>query len=323
MYKKILPLYNITRVFFLCSGIICLALIPFFWGAVHFLDYIAFENFIVRLTTAKFVGYPIPEFLGSGIQDSLQDNISKCKKVFIGILSFYGLFLISLSYIKSSAVRWKALSLSLGIPFLLSLLGLWIKFISDDHIVGPFEKHQLFQFTYILIIATSICFFIALRKPKVKRKKRGGIPAPRETTLTQVEESQVEPPSAESMLKDNNESSNVVTPEQGQDSEQPLVTPDNDVKTENAPTSLTDAEDNLERESTSSENVQDEESSNDSSMQLEANPEEEVAEDILPPTDSGISLDDTNSLEEPPPVDSSKNPTPTAKDNAELPAENS
>jgi len=323
LYKKILPLYNITRVFFLCSGIICLALIPFFWGAVHFLDYIAFENFIVRLTTAKFVGYPIPEFLGSGIQDSLQDNISKCKKVFIGILSFYGLFLISLSYIKSSAVRWKALSLSLGIPFLLSLLGLWIKFISDDHIVGPFEKHQLFQFTYILIIATSICFFIALRKPKVKRKKRGGIPAPRETTLTQVEESQVEPPSAESMLKDNNESSNVVTPEQGQDSEQPLVTPDNDVKTENAPTSLTDAEDNLERESTSSENVQDEESSNDSSMQLEANPEEEVAEDILPPTDSGISLDDTNSLEEPPPVDSSKNPTPTAKDNAELPAENS
>jgi len=318
-----LPLYNITRVFFLCSGIICLALIPFFWGAVHFLDYIAFENFIVRLTTAKFVGYPIPEFLGSGIQDSLQDNISKCKKVFIGILSFYGLFLISLSYIKSSAVRWKALSLSLGIPFLLSLLGLWIKFISDDHIVGPFEKHQLFQFTYILIIATSICFFIALRKPKVKRKKRGGIPAPRETTLTQVEESQVEPPSAESILKDNNESSNVVTPEQGQDSEQPLVTPDNDVKTENAPTSLTDAEDNLERESTSSENVQDEESSNDSSMQLEANPEEEVAEDILPPTDSGISLDDTNSLEEPPPVDSSKNPTPTAKDNAELPAENS
>ena len=316
-------MYNITRVFFLCSGIICLALIPFFWGAVHFLDYIAFENFIVRLTTAKFVGYPIPEFLGSGIQDSLQDNISKCKKVFIGILSFYGLFLISLSYIKSSAVRWKALSLSLGIPFLLSLLGLWIKFISDDHIVGPFEKHQLFQFTYILIIATSICFFIALRKPKVKRKKRGGIPAPRETTLTQVEESQVEPPSAESILKDNNKSSNVVTPEQGQDSEQPLVTPDNDVKTENAPTSLTDAEDNLERESTSSENVQDEESSNDSSMQLEANPEEEVAEDILPPTDSGISLDDTNSLEEPPPVDSSKNPTPTAKDNAELPAENS
>ena len=318
-----MPLYNITRVFFLCSGIICLALIPFFWGAVHFLDYIAFENFIVRLTTAKFVGYPIPEFLGSGIQDSLQDNISKCKKVFIGILSFYGLFLISLSYIKSSAVRWKALSLSLGIPFLLSLLGLWIKFISDDHIVGPFEKHQLFQFTYILIIATSICFFIALRKPKVKRRKRGGIPAPRDTTLTQVEGSQIETPSAEPMLKDNNESSDLVTPEQGQDSEQPLVTPDNDVKTENAPTSLTDAEDNLERESTSSENVQDEESSNDSSMQLEANPEEEVAEDILPPTDSGISLDDTNSLEEPPPVDSSKNPTPTAKDNAELPAENS
>ena len=316
-------MYNITRVFFLCSGIICLALIPFFWGAVHFLDYIAFENFIVRLTTAKFVGYPIPEFLGSGIQDSLQDNISKCKKVFIGILSFYGLFLISLSYIKSSAVRWKALSLSLGIPFLLSLLGLWIKFISDDHIVGPFEKHQLFQFTYILIIATSICFFIALRKPKVKRKKRGGIPAPRETTLTQVEESQVEPPSAESMLKDNNESSNVVTPEQGQDSEQPLVTPDNDLMAENASTSLTSEEDNLERESTSSENVQDEESSNNSSMQLEANPEEEVAEDILPPTDSGISLDETNSLEEPPPVDSSKNPTPTAKDNAELPAENS
>jgi hypothetical protein len=268
------------------------------------------------------VGYPIPEFLGSGTQDSLQDNISQCKKVFIGILSFYGLLLISLSYIKSSALRWKGLSLSLGIPFLLSLLGLWIKFISDDHIVGPFEKHQLFQFTYILIIATSICFFIAMRKPKVKRKKRGGIPAPRSTTLTQVEGSQIEPPSAESMLKENNESSDVVIPEQDQDSEQPLVTPDNDVKAEKPPTSLTDSEDKIESEDTSLKNVQDQEDSNDSSMQLEANSEEEVAQDILPPIDSGISLDDTSTMEEPPIV-SSKNPPPTAKDNAELPAENS
>ena len=290
-------------------------------GAVHFFDYIAFENFIVRLTTTKFVGYPIPELFGSGTQDSLQDNISKFENVFVGILSFYGLFLISLSYIKTPALRWKSLSLSLGIPFLLSLLGLWIKFIRDDHIIGPFEKHQLFQFTYILIIATSICFFIALRKPKVKRRKRGGIPAPRDTKLTQVEGSQTVTPSAESMLKDNNESSDVVTSEQGQDSEQPLVTPDNDLNAENASTSLTSEEDNLERESTSSENAQDEESGNDSSMQREANSEEEVAEDILPPIDSGISLDDTSSLEEPP-VDLHKNPTPTGKSNPEAPAVN-
>jgi hypothetical protein len=316
-----LPLYNITRVFFLCSGIICLAFIPFFLGAVHFFDYIAFENFIVRLTTTKFVGYPIPELFGSGTQDSLHDNISKFENVFVGILSFYGLFLISLSYIKTPALRWKSLSLSLGIPFLLSLLGLWIKFIRDDHIIGPFEKHQLFQFTYILIIATSICFFIALRKPKVKRRKRGGIPAPRDTKLTQVEGSQTVTPSAESMLKDNNESSDVVTSEQGQDSEQPLVTPDNDLNAENASTSLTSEEDNLERESTSSENVQDEESSNDSSMQREANSEEEVAQDILPPIDSGISLDDTSSPEEPP-IDLSENPTPTGKSNPEAPAVN-
>lgn len=290
-------------------------------GAVHFFDYIAFENFIVRLTTTKFVGYPIPELFGSGTQDSLQDNISKFENVFVGILSFYGLFLISLSYIKTPALRWKSLSLSLGIPFLLSLLGLWIKFIRDDHIIGPFEKHQLFQFTYILIIATSICFFIALRKPKVKRRKRGGIPAPRDTKLTQVEGSQTVTPSAESMLKDNNESSDVVTSEQGQDSEQPLVTPDNDLNAENASTSLTSEEDNLERESTSSENAQYEESGNDSSMQREANSEEEVAEDILPPIDSGISLDDTSSLEEPP-VDLHKNPTPTGKSNPEAPAVN-
>ena len=290
-------------------------------GAVHFFDYIAFENFIVRLTTTKFVGYPIPELFGSGTQDSLQDNISKFENVFVGILSFYGLFLISLSYIKTPALRWKSLSLSLGIPILLSLLGLWIKFIRDDHIIGPFEKHQLFQFTYILIIATSICFFIALRKPKVKRRKRAGIPAPRDTKLTQVEGSQTVTPSAESMLKDNNESSDVVTSEQGQDSEQPLVTPDNDLNAENASTSLTSEEDNLERESTSSENAQDEESGNDSSMQREANSEEEVAEDILPPIDSGISLDDTSSLEEPP-IDLHKNPTPTGKSNPEAPAVN-
>lgn len=313
-------MYNLSRVFFLSFGLICLALVPFFWGAVHFFDYIAFENFIVHLTMSKFVGYPIPEFLGSGPQDSLQENISKFENFFIGILSFYGLFLISLSYVKTPALRWKSLSLALGIPFLLSLLGLWMKFIQDDHIIGPFEKHQLFQFTYILIIITSICFFIGLRKPKVRRRIKRDYPKNRNAGPTQAVGTQTEIPSAESMLKDTNESPDEVAPEQ--DSEQPgPTTPDNDLTAENPPAALANEEDNIESEATSSDNVQDEESSNDSSMQLEANAEEEVTEDTLPPIDSGMSLDDASSLEEPP-VDVSKDSAPTDKSILEAPAVN-
>ena len=49
--------------------------------------------------------------------------------------------------------------------------------------------------------------------------------------------------------------------------------------------------------------------------------EEEVAQDILPPVDSGISLDDTSTPEEPP-IDLSENPNPTGKSNPEAPAVN-
>ena len=313
-------MYNLSRVFFLSFGLICLALVPFFLGAVHFFDYIAFENFIVHLTMSKFVGYPIPEFLGSGPQDSLQENISKFENFFIGILSFYGLFLISLSYVKTPALRWKSLSLALGIPFLLSLLGLWMKFIQDDHIIGPFEKHQLFQFTYILIIITSICFFIGLRKPKVRRRIKRDYPQNRNAGPTQAVGTQTEIPSAESMLKDTNESPDEVAPEQDSEQLSP-TTPDNDLTAENPPAALANEEDNIESEATSSDNVQDEESSNDSSMQLEANAEEEVTEGILPPIDSGMSLDDASSLEEPP-VDVSKDSAPTDKSNLEAPSVN-
>jgi len=198
--------YNLNRVFFLSSGIFCLILIPFFWGAVHFLDYIAFENFIVQLTSSKFVGYPIPELVGSSNQIPLEENVSRFKNVFVSLLSFYGTFLISISYVTSSAKRWKLFSLSLGFPLLIILFGLWIKFINDDHIIGTFEKQQLFQFTYILIIATTCCFFIGLRKPKSKKhKKVQSTPQKKIENLSPASVGKTDPPSTDTTLNDNNE----------------------------------------------------------------------------------------------------------------------
>ena len=204
LYKEELPVYNLNRVFLLSFGIICLILIPFFWGAVHFLDYIAFENFIVRLTSSKFVGYPIPELVGSSNQVPLQENISHFKNIFVSLLSFYGIFLISISYVPTSGKRWKLFSLSLGFPLLFILFGLWLKFINDDHIIGTFEKQQLFQFTYILIIATTCCFFIGFRKPRIKkRKKAQAKPYITIDKVSPAEKSQIVPPSTDVTLNDN------------------------------------------------------------------------------------------------------------------------
>ena len=144
-------MYSLNRVFFLTLGIVFLALIPLFLGAIY-LDYIALENFIVRLSLTKLVGYPIPELLGANTGDPIQLQISLLKKIFVGLLTFYGFLLIILSYLDRSSKRWKWLFRFLGVPLFISLFGFWFKFNNDDHVIGVYEKGATFLFFIVSLI---------------------------------------------------------------------------------------------------------------------------------------------------------------------------
>ena len=164
-------MFSLTRVFFLSFGILSVMLIPFFWWAIKY-DYIALENFIIHLSMSELVGYPIPELLGASKEQTLPQRISLLENLFGIVLFCYGIFFISISFFQSDAKRWKWVFLSVGIPSFIVLVLFWLKFNQDDHIVGGFEKRQLFEFTFSLIIVTSICTFFGLKKPRVKKRKK-------------------------------------------------------------------------------------------------------------------------------------------------------
>ncbi len=175
-------------------------MIPFFLGVIHY-DYVAFENFIVRLSYTKLVGYPLPELLGVRDSASVQETVSQMKRIFGVALSIYGLLLIGLSYLSGSFKRWKYFLLSIGIPLFILLLAFWVKFNADDHIVALSEKKQLFQITFLLIIICSVCLYVGLKKPKPKKRKRSkGLPAGSPQSNLAEFTTRAEPPDTASML---------------------------------------------------------------------------------------------------------------------------
>ena len=179
-------------------------LIPFFIWAIHY-DYVALENFIVRLSLSELVGYPIPELFGSQETETMPDKISRMENIFVATLSFYGCLLIGLSFLKVDGKRWKFLFLSIGVPLFLILLGFWIKFNSDEHIVGVVEKEQLFQFSFSLILGSTIFIYLGL-KPTAS--------------------AQAVPPSTESILKED-----AVVPEENTTGENEKSSEDENLET--------------------------------------------------------------------------------------------
>ena len=175
-------------------------LIPFFLWAIHY-DYVALENFIVRLSLSELVGYPIPELFGSHESETMPEKISRMENIFVATLSFYGCLLIGLSFLKVDGKRWKFLFLSIGVPLFLILLGFWIKFNNDEHIVGVVEKEQLFQFSFSLILGSTIFIYLGLKKPKVKKQKNPAQPKVSKVALEPTASAQAIPPSTESILK--------------------------------------------------------------------------------------------------------------------------
>ena len=200
-------------------------LIPFFLWAIHY-DYVALENFIVRLSLSELVGYPIPELFGSQETETMPEKISRMENIFVATLSFYGCLLIGLSFLKEDGKRWKFLFLSIGVPLFLILLGFWIKFNNDEHIVGVVEKEQLFQFSFSLILGSTIFIYLGLKKPKIKKRKNPSKPRVSKVSLEPTASVQAVPPSTESILKED-----AVVPEENTNGENEKSSEDENLET--------------------------------------------------------------------------------------------
>lgn len=158
---------SFSRVLFLTLGSVCLLTVPLFWVSLA-LDYKALENILIVLSDSKFVGYPIPELFGASMSDSVVSQVFRMK-VFISLFFLvYSLFLIGLSSFSSKKKSIKFLFGGISIPVFLLVVGFWIKFVSEDHIINSKEKHELFLATTIGLIVSILLFAYSLisKSPK-------------------------------------------------------------------------------------------------------------------------------------------------------------
>ncbi|MEC8044551.1 MAG: hypothetical protein VX130_08165 [Verrucomicrobiota bacterium] len=156
---------SLNRLLFFSLGSIFLLLVPLFWLALTF-DYIALENFVLRLSKSKFVGYPIPELLGSPPEENVPDQIHRINlSISVFILS-YAVFLIVISYLRGAVLQFKALGCAILIPLFAGVVLFWLRFNAGDHIVSKSEKAELFEFSFYSIATCLVLFFFVFRKSK-------------------------------------------------------------------------------------------------------------------------------------------------------------
>ena len=165
-------MHSINRLFFLSLGSVCFLIVPFFWLALAF-DFSALENFVIALSHAEFVGYPIPELLGSAKGDTVVDKVLRIEIFFTIIAIAYSLFFVGLSYLESARGRVNYCARGVAIPLFLFILGFWLKFIGDDHIISADEKTELFQYTSGGFIISVLMFSYSFRSEKKVRAKKG------------------------------------------------------------------------------------------------------------------------------------------------------
>ena len=152
---------SFSRVLFLTIGSVCLLIVPLFWVSLA-LDYKALENILIVLSNSKFVGYPIPELFGASMSDSVVSQVFRMK-VFISLFFLvYSLLLIGLSSFSGKKKRMKFLFGGISIPLFLLIVGFWVKFVSEDHIINYKEKHELFLATSIGLIISILLFAYSL-----------------------------------------------------------------------------------------------------------------------------------------------------------------
>lgn len=158
-------MHSFNRVLFLSLGGVCLLIIPFFWAALAY-DYKALENVMISLSESYFVGYPIPELLGSSPVDSIMSQVFRIKILFSLCLFAYSLLFISLSTVGTLANRTKFLFRALAIPLFIVVVAFWLKFIGDDHIINKEEKSELFLSTTICLVLSIFLYAYSFRSKK-------------------------------------------------------------------------------------------------------------------------------------------------------------
>jgi hypothetical protein len=212
-------------------GGVCLLIIPFFWAALAY-DYKALENVMISLSESYFVGYPIPELLGSSPVDSIMSQVFRLKILFSLCLFAYSLLFISLSTVGTLANRTKFLFRAFAIPLFIVVVAFWLKFIGDDHIINKEEKSELFLSTTICLVLSIFLYAYSFRskkkksnnikyspsrvnKPLVKESKPADLPevdkvqGQEEQSVEEDAVTEIDKPEAESEEIDQKDSSNI------------------------------------------------------------------------------------------------------------------
>jgi len=181
--------YSINRLFFLSLGSVCFLIVPFFWLALA-LDFSALENFVVKLSTTEFVGYPIPELLGAQKDASVIDQVLRIKIFFTVLVVAYSLFFVALSRVEGSRKRNNYCARGLAIPLFILILGFWFKFIGDDHIISKEEKTELFQYTTGCFIISVMMLTYSFRSVKKVKPQKEEVTETPKTSSTEKKETE-------------------------------------------------------------------------------------------------------------------------------------
>ena len=136
-----------------------------FWVGLAF-DFSALENFLVILCHSYFIGFTIPQFLGSASGDSIVEQVFQLKMICTVCVVLYGGFLFYVGTLKTKKLKLQCLYLSLVIPLTSFLSYLWLKVIYEDHIISRVEKVELSQFTIFSIVTVVLLLLLSFKKEK-------------------------------------------------------------------------------------------------------------------------------------------------------------
>ena len=156
---------SISRAFFFSLGTVMFLVLALFWVGLAF-DFSALENFLVNLCYSHFVGFTIPQLLGSGSVDSIVEQVFRLKIICTVCVVLYGIFLFYVGTLKSKKLKLEFLYFSVIVPVTFFLSYLWLKLIREDHILSKVEKVELSQFTIFSLITTVVLVLLNLRKEK-------------------------------------------------------------------------------------------------------------------------------------------------------------
>jgi hypothetical protein len=176
---------SFSRVFFFSLGTVMFLVLGLFWVGLAF-DFSALENFLVNLCYSYFIGFTIPQLLGSASGDSIVEQVFRLKMICTVCVVLYGGFLFYVGTLKTKKLKLQCLYLSLVIPLTSFLSYLWLKVIYEDHIISRVEKIELSQFTIFSIVTVVLLLLLSLKKEKASASK---------AVLTQI-------PTADDLKKD-------------------------------------------------------------------------------------------------------------------------